>query len=386
MATYASLKYDFGAQLSGEIPTAAIADNAVTLAKMASGTDGNIITYDASGNPAVVTTGSADQVLTSAGAGAPPTMSTAVGGGFSSMQVFTSSGTWTKPSGVKTIRIQLVGSGASGNHSGQGGAAGGYSEDVVDVTSVSTVSVTVGAAATAGNTVGATSSFGAYCSATGGAKGASARGGKPGLGADGQVNGYGGGGGWSGTGSGHGGTSYFGGGDHDSDTTREYDIGNNAYGGGGMGIENGYTQYGISRGGLVLVYEYKQESKVKKILVVAANNYVAEVTDKEFEVSPSFVWKTVDNDDVQQGWTYVPDDNSVFDTDKVWLATDEGKRHKMVTDRQMAYGKIGDQLDALYRDLRDDTTKWVDHITAVKAATPKADRVDPLEKDTVTGE
>jgi hypothetical protein len=34
--------------------------------------------------------------------------------------------------------------------------------------------------------------------------------------------------------------------------------------------------------------------------------------------------------DTFTGWTYVPDDNSVFDTEKAWLATDEGKRHKMV--------------------------------------------------------
>ena len=80
MATYASLKYDFGAQLTGEIPTAAIADDAVTLAKMASGTDGNLITYDASGDPAAVATGSSGQVLTSGGAGAAPTFATAGGG------------------------------------------------------------------------------------------------------------------------------------------------------------------------------------------------------------------------------------------------------------------------------------------------------------------
>ncbi len=61
------------AALSGTIATAQIADDAVTLAKMAPGTDGNIISYDASGNPVAVATGSAGQVLTSAGAGAPPT-------------------------------------------------------------------------------------------------------------------------------------------------------------------------------------------------------------------------------------------------------------------------------------------------------------------------
>ena len=42
---------------------------------MADGTDGNLITYDASGNPAAVSTGSSGQVLTSAGAGSPPTFS-----------------------------------------------------------------------------------------------------------------------------------------------------------------------------------------------------------------------------------------------------------------------------------------------------------------------
>ena len=44
------------------VPTASIQDDAVTLAKMAAGTDGNLITYDASGNPAHVATGSSGQV------------------------------------------------------------------------------------------------------------------------------------------------------------------------------------------------------------------------------------------------------------------------------------------------------------------------------------
>ena len=59
------------------IITPAVTDDAVTLAKMAPGTYGNLITYDASGNPAAVATGTAGQILTSAGAGAPPTFATA---------------------------------------------------------------------------------------------------------------------------------------------------------------------------------------------------------------------------------------------------------------------------------------------------------------------
>ena len=56
-------------------------DNSVTLAKMASGTDGNLITYDASGDPAYVTTGTSGQVLTSGGTGVAPTFQAAAGGG-----------------------------------------------------------------------------------------------------------------------------------------------------------------------------------------------------------------------------------------------------------------------------------------------------------------
>ena len=49
-----------------------VADNAITLTKMAHGTDGNLITYDAAGAPAAVATGSDGQVLTSTGAGSAP--------------------------------------------------------------------------------------------------------------------------------------------------------------------------------------------------------------------------------------------------------------------------------------------------------------------------
>jgi len=50
----------------------ALADNAITLAKMAGNTDGVIITFDASGDPVAVGPGSDGEVLTSTGAGSPP--------------------------------------------------------------------------------------------------------------------------------------------------------------------------------------------------------------------------------------------------------------------------------------------------------------------------
>jgi hypothetical protein len=48
---------------------------------MASGTDGEILTYDASGNPTSVSVGTDGQVLTSTGAGSPPAFEAAAGGG-----------------------------------------------------------------------------------------------------------------------------------------------------------------------------------------------------------------------------------------------------------------------------------------------------------------
>ena len=67
-----------------------IDDDAVTLAKMASGTDGNIISYDTSGNPVAVATGSSGQVLTSAGAGAVPSFQDASGTDFVGFKAFAS--------------------------------------------------------------------------------------------------------------------------------------------------------------------------------------------------------------------------------------------------------------------------------------------------------
>ena len=65
------------------VNTAEIADNAVTLAKMAGGTDGNIISYDASGDPVAIATGNDGQLLTSTGAGSPPAFEDAPAGGLS---------------------------------------------------------------------------------------------------------------------------------------------------------------------------------------------------------------------------------------------------------------------------------------------------------------
>ena len=79
-----------------------IQDNAVTLAKMAGGTDGNIISYDASGNPVHIVTGDAGQVLTSAGAGAQPAFADAAGGGLD-LQATPKAATFTAVAGEQYI-------------------------------------------------------------------------------------------------------------------------------------------------------------------------------------------------------------------------------------------------------------------------------------------
>ena len=74
------------------VETAKINNDAVTLAKMAGGTDGNIISYDASGDPVAIATGTDGQVLTSTGAGSPPAMEDAPSFDADAAQVFNDSG------------------------------------------------------------------------------------------------------------------------------------------------------------------------------------------------------------------------------------------------------------------------------------------------------
>ena len=61
------------------ITEAKMANDAIGLPELKAGTDGELITWDASGNPAAVAVGTATHVLTSNGAGAAPTFQ-AVGG------------------------------------------------------------------------------------------------------------------------------------------------------------------------------------------------------------------------------------------------------------------------------------------------------------------
>jgi hypothetical protein len=103
-------------------------------------------------------------------------------------QVFTSSGTFTVPTGVTAVRVTIAGAGGGGSRTNTCGCNGGYQSAsggvggaaiswITGLTPGGTVAVTVGTGGNSANTgagggnTGGTTSFGAYCSATGGTGG-----------------------------------------------------------------------------------------------------------------------------------------------------------------------------------------------------------------------
>jgi hypothetical protein len=109
--------------------------------------------------------------------------------GLQSMQTFSTTGqsggtyTWTRPSGITKIKVYVVGAGGGGqsisSNQAASGGAGGLSIAVVDVSSISSVTVTLGSGGNGSSSSGTrgssggTSSFGSYVTATGGEGGIS---------------------------------------------------------------------------------------------------------------------------------------------------------------------------------------------------------------------
>ena len=133
------------------------------------------------------TDGTSGQFLSTNGSGVL-SFAAAAGGSLLRQTVFTSSGTWTKGAGTNFILIQGVGGGGGGSRRPSGGdaiycggAGGGYFQELIDTTGVTTVTVTIGAAGTGGSgpsatapTAGGNTSFGAYATGNGGAAAADA--------------------------------------------------------------------------------------------------------------------------------------------------------------------------------------------------------------------
>lgn len=191
------------------------------------------------------------------------------------ISVYSTAGTftWTKPSGCTRVLAKVVGGGGGAAGYCESGGAGGYSEVTVDVTNVSTVTVTVGAAGTcvsyyAASGNGGTSSFGAYATATGGYgsnQNAAHTGGIGGLGSGGNINLYGGGGTGHSNSAGHGcigtgGGSFWGGSSTINRGAVNTKIGTGAPGSGGPGSRtddgSGGTTGRLGEVGMVVVYSF----------------------------------------------------------------------------------------------------------------------------------
>ena len=94
--------------------------------------------------------GSAGEFLKTDGSGTLSFASAA--GGFTSMQ-FITSGNWTRPTGVTKVIVEVQGAGAGGGHSAAsasggvsgGGGAGGYVRKTIDVSSIASATIGIGA-------------------------------------------------------------------------------------------------------------------------------------------------------------------------------------------------------------------------------------------------
>ena len=231
---YQSLKnLTSDAIVDGQVATVDVANSSVTSAKIANSAVGsselaagavNVASSTVTGTLPVNKGGTG---ITSVGSAYQALVSNSSNNGFTfaptgirSMSVFTSNGTWSKPSGVRYIKVQIQAGGGGGSGHGESGAAGGYAEEVIDVTGINSVSVSIGGGGggtyysnRGGN--GGGSSFGPYVSA-GGGHGANRHnqhnGGLSGVGSGGNFNSYCGcGGGHEQRSSGMGGSSHFGG-------------------------------------------------------------------------------------------------------------------------------------------------------------------------------
>jgi len=142
----------------------------------------NVVIGNGTSSVKFVAPGTSGNVLTSNGT-AWTSAAAAAGGGDYIMQVFTTPGTWTKPAGLKAIKVTVVGGGGSGggvNNTAAregGGAGGGTAIEYIDAPAIpgpqpyTVAAASPSPAAPAAGSTGNSSSFGspAFLSATGGA-------------------------------------------------------------------------------------------------------------------------------------------------------------------------------------------------------------------------
>jgi len=246
----------------------------------------NVIIGNGTSAVKFVAAGTSGNVLTSNGS-AWVSQAIAAGGDYV-MQAYTSPATWTKPANIKAVKVTVIGGGGGGGSASKpgpspdlivgsrgGGGGGGAAVEYFDAPAIpGPVSVTVGGGGAAAS-AGGTSSFGPFCSATGGSGAASATGPSAPAG-EGAVGGAGSGGTFNTTG-GNGetgvttpvnGTGGAGGGsllaaqqNRTADTNNAAGTPGNAYGGGGTGANrfasgSGTIAGGSGGSGIVIVEEF----------------------------------------------------------------------------------------------------------------------------------
>ena len=94
--------------------------------------------------------------------------------GLASAQVFTSSGTWTRPTGITKVMVEVLGAGGGGRrmdgspYNGQSGGAGAYTKTILDVSSISSATITIGSGGSAGgnNVDGGNGGFSSWADGT----------------------------------------------------------------------------------------------------------------------------------------------------------------------------------------------------------------------------
>ena len=115
---------------------------------------GDIYYRNASGVFTRLPIGSTDQVLKVA-SGLPSWGDAGGGGGLQSVQVFTSSGTWTRPAGITKVKIYATGGGGGGgNSTSEINSGGATAIKLLDVSSISSATITVGAGGSGGSSRG----------------------------------------------------------------------------------------------------------------------------------------------------------------------------------------------------------------------------------------
>jgi hypothetical protein len=258
---------------------------------------GDLIVGTAADTPARLAVGTDTQVLVADSTQATGLRWAAAGGGLQSRQIFTSSGTWTRPAGITKVIVEVQGAGGGGGGcasagagnaaGGYGGGGGGYARRFINVSAIASSTITVGAAGAAGAAganaggTGGNSSWADGTNTVTGNGGAGGTGGAaiaaPSFGAEepvdggtatgGDINIQGGPGDVSillnttlQTASGPGGGSVLGSGGRRREGTNQPGSAGNNYGGGGAGavtIQGGSaTAGGAGAPGVVIVWEY----------------------------------------------------------------------------------------------------------------------------------